>query len=156
EAPAESVAPVQAAEAGESLTERGPFEPVQHERPDVGQSAEDGDVVQAMPDIDLSEMPEFDPIGSETPDLLDFGPDCPTDGALGGLRTLCQAAEAIGSDRLERNLDRLLDRQRKLITDYFTQSGDLGTAGLDTPSVSIGFDSAESLAGLRGELRTTR
>ena len=101
-------------------------------------------------------MPEFDPIGYETPDLLDLGPDDPVDGALGGLRNLYQTAEAIASDRLERNLDRLLDRQRKLITDYFTEPGDLDPADLDAPSVSIGFDSAESLAGLRGELRTSR
>jgi hypothetical protein len=104
-------------------------------------------------------MLEFDPIGSEVPDLLDLGPDDPVDGALGGLRDLYQKAETIGSDRLERNLDRLLERQRKLITDYFTQSGGLDMvdgAELDAPAVSIGFDSAESLAGLRGELRTSR
>ena len=101
-------------------------------------------------------MPEFDPIGFETPDLLDLGPDDPVDGALGGLRNLYQTAEAIASDRLERNLDRLLERQRMLITEYFTKPGDLGPADPDAPPASIGFDSAESLAGLRGELRTSR
>jgi hypothetical protein len=60
------------------------------------------------------------------------------------------------SDLLERNLDRLLERQRTLITEYFTQSGDLGQADLDESPVSVGFDSADSLAGLRGELRTSR
>jgi len=136
EAPVGSVALAQKAQAGESLTERGPFEPAQHdERPYVGQPPEDGDGAQPVP---------------ETPDLLDFGPDDPAAGALGGLRSLYQTAEAIGFDRLERNLDRLLDRQRKLITDYFTESGDLGPADLDTPPVSVGFASADSLAGLRG------
>jgi hypothetical protein len=148
-----------AADAAESRAERGPFEPIPHdELAPAGQPAEDGDGAPAGPGADRSEMPEFDPIG-ETPDLLDLGPDDPVDGALGGLRSLYRTAEAIGPDRLERNLDQLLDRQRKLITEYFTQPGDLGYLGhvdLDAPAASIGFDSAESLAGLQGELRTSR
>jgi hypothetical protein len=43
-----------------------------------------------------------------------------------------------------------------LITEYFTKPGDLGPSDPDAPPVSVGFDSAESLAGLRGELRTSR
>jgi hypothetical protein len=145
------------ADAAELIAERGPFEPVHHDEPaNAGQPNEHGSGAAAALDADLSGMPEFDAIGSQTPDLLDFGPDDPADGALGGLRNLYQTAEAIGSDRLERNLDRLLDRQRKLITEYFTESGDLGPADPDAPPVSIGFDSAESLASLRGELRTSR
>jgi hypothetical protein len=158
EAPTESAAGQRAADAEESLAESRPFELAQHdERASAGQPADDGDGdgPTAAPNADLSEVPEFELAGFETPDLLDFGPDEPVDGALGGLRTLYQTAEAIGSDRLERNLDRLLDRQRKLITDYFTESGDLGPGDLDTSSVSIGFDSAQSLAGLRGELRAS-
>ena len=155
--PVESAAKEQEAEPGGSRTERGPFEPVHHdERADAGQPAEDGDGTAAVPGTGLSEMPGFDPIGYEAPDLLDLGPDDPADGALDGLKTLYQTAEAIGSDRLERSLDQLLERQRKLITSYFTESGDLGPVDLDAPPVSIGFDSAESLAGLRGELRTSR
>jgi hypothetical protein len=157
EAPVESVEPEQEAEAEGSPARRGPFEPARHdELAHAGQPAEDADGAAATPDVDLSEMPEFDSIGAETPDLLDLGPDDPVDGALGGLRNLYQTAEAIASDRLERNLDRLVERQRMLITEYFTKPGDLGPSDPDAPPVSIGFDSAGSLAGLRGELRTSR
>jgi hypothetical protein len=158
-APAEPVAPEREAQAEESLTKRGPFEPIHHdELANEGQRTE-GDGVPAGPGADLpdlQEMPEFDPVGGETPDLLDLGPDDPVDGALGGLRELYQKAEAIGFERLERNLDRLLDRQRTLITDYFTQSGGIGVVDLDAPQASISFDSAESLVGMRSELRTSR
>ena len=166
EAPAEPVAQEEQAEAEESLAERGPFEPIQHDelakadaqaQAQAKAEAEDGDAASAgRPAADLLEMPEFNPIGFETPDLLDLGPDDPVEGALGGLRSLYQTAEAIGPDRLERNLGRLLDRQRKLITDYFTEPGGPNQVDLDAPSVSVGFDSAESLAALRGELRTSR
>jgi hypothetical protein len=157
EAPAESAATEHEAQAAESLTKRGPFEPIHREElASAGQRTEGGDGDPAAPGADLPEMPEFDPIGGEPADLLDLGPDDPADGPLGGLRDLYQKAEAVGFDRLESSLDRLLERQRKLITDYFTESGGSHVVDLDAPQASIGFDSAESLVGLRSELRTSR
>jgi hypothetical protein len=162
----------QGAQPSASPPERGPFEPARHEEErghgegaehgqfaepaDAAQPAEDGDGPPAVVEAaGAPETPEFDPAALEAPDLVDLGPEDPADGPLGGLKNLYETAETIGSDRLERNLHLLLERQRKLITAYFTASGDLGPADQEPSPVSLGFDSAESLAGLRGELRVS-
>jgi hypothetical protein len=72
---------------------------------------------------------------------------------------LYDAAETVSQASLDRHFEQLLERQRELISEYFTESAGLGPAEIqdqaaaaDVP-VTFGFDSAQSLTGLRGELR---
>jgi hypothetical protein len=97
--------------------------------------------------------------------LLDLGtPTDPEAGALGQIRDLYQAAETVSQVTLDRHFDQILERQRELISEYFTESVGLGfdsteaeeAAPVASPadaSSPFGFDSAQSLTGLRGELR---
>jgi hypothetical protein len=64
-------------------------------------------------------------------------------------------AEAVGPARLERHFDELLEKQRNLISEYFKESAGLGAAETNGSAAPFGFDSADSLAALRGELRST-
>jgi hypothetical protein len=91
-------------------------------------------------------------------ELLDLGtPTDPEAGALGHIRDLYQAAETVSQASLDRHFDRLLERQRELISEFFTESGGRGAAAAPVapadPSSPLGFDAAQSLTGLRGELR---
>jgi hypothetical protein len=93
-------------------------------------------------------------------DLFDFGTEAdPEAGAIGQIRDLYDAAETVSQAGLDRHFDQLLERQRKLISEYFTEAGALGpadttaTAATADTSAPFGFDSAQSLTGLRGELR---
>jgi hypothetical protein len=145
---------------------RGPFEPLrpadrrvtdhdhdqdQDRDQDLGHGV-DGDPAEA-------DAPEpAGPVESAEPDVLDFGPPSdPEAGTLGRLRDLYLTAEALGRDRLDRHFDELLDRQRKLISDYLKEAEEAEeadpaeTAESATP---FGFDTAGSLAGLRGGLRS--
>jgi hypothetical protein len=137
----------------EQSAARGPFEPL-HSGGEGYQpaDAEDG---EGQPSGETPETPD-PPETPETPELetLDFlGLDTPTDpeaGPLGQVKDLYTAVGRFGMDRLERHFDELLDRQRKLISDYFNESSGLAVAEMPP---ALGFDSAESLAGLRGGLR---
>ena len=128
--------------AGEQPAARGPFEPLR--AGDAGyQPADDTD---GRDHLDMPGAP-----GQETPDFL--GLDTPADpeaGALGQVRDLYLAAGKVSKDSLDRHFDQLLDRQRRLISEYFKESSGLGAAA---PPPPLGFDPAESLAGLRGGLR---
>jgi hypothetical protein len=123
---------------------RGPFEPLRL----VGQQAADEPGEQTAGD---------QPEEPDVPDFLDFGP--PTDpeaGTLGDLRDMYLTAEAITPARLERHFDELLEKQRKLISEYFKESAGLSVDESSSGSAApFGFDSANSLAALRGELRST-
>ena len=138
---------------GEQPAARGPFEPLNSG--DAGyQPAGDAEDGEGQLTGETPEAPEH-----ETLDFLEF--DTPTDpeaGPLGQVKDLYVAAGSISTDRLERHFDQLLERQRKLISDYFMESSGLGfteSSGLvvaETPP-QVGSDSAESLVGLRGALR---
>jgi hypothetical protein len=97
-------------------------------------------------------------------ELLDFGTPADQEaGALGQIQDLYERAETVSQASFDRHFEQLLERQRKLISEYFTESGGLGLGQAETvtadpadpadPSAPFGFDTAESLAGLRGELR---
>ena len=114
-----------------------------------------------------SEISEYEPIDYEMSELLDLGtPTDPEAGPLGQIRDLYQAAETVSQVTLDRHFDQILERQRELISEYFTDSVGLGfdstEAEEEAPVASpapadasspFGFDSAQSLTGLRGELR---
>jgi hypothetical protein len=125
---------------------RGPFEPLR--------SAGDAPVEVSLADTILAE-PEPD-------DVLDFSsPTDPEAGTVGELRDLYLTAEAISPVRLDRHFDELLERQRRLIAEYFAESAGPVPAEVgeqDEPyeperPAPFGFDNADSLAALRGDLR---
>jgi hypothetical protein len=160
------------ADTGESRAARGPFEPLRsgdkeeaghadHQPADLGAALDEPETDPS--DTDIS---DYEPIDHEMSELLghDTADDLEAD-ALGQLKDMYQAAETVSQASLDRHFDRLLERQRQLISDYFSESTGLdladavtpaATAATDTPADSpapLGFDTAESLAGLRGELR---
>jgi hypothetical protein len=152
------------AAAGEPVATRGPFEPL---RPGDREGAGHADYQQADGDAAFddrdadpleSDVSEYEPIDYEMSELLDLGtPTDPEAGALGHIRDLYQAAETVSQASLDRHFDRLLERQRELISEFFTESGGRGAAAAPVapadPSSPLGFDAAQSLTGLRGELR---
>jgi hypothetical protein len=154
------------AAGGEARPVRGPFEPLRsgdyEEAGDADFQSADGEAAFDDPDAGPpeSEIPGYRPLDDEMPDLLDFGtPTDPEAGALGGIRDLYQTAETVSQASLDRHFDQLLERQRKLISEYFKESAGFGSDEIadpgsqDDPSAPLGFDTAESLAGLRGEFR---
>jgi hypothetical protein len=141
---------------------RGPFEPLRPgDREGAGHAdyqQADGDAAFDERDADQpeSDVSEYEPIDYEMSELLDLGtPTDPDAGALGHIRDLYQAEESVSQPSLDRHFDRLLERQRELISEFFTESGGLGAAPVAPADASSprGFDAAESLTGLRGELR---
>jgi hypothetical protein len=158
---------------GEPPPSRGPFEPLRPaEREGTGRAdyqQADGEV--ALDDLDVgqleSEISGYEPIDYEMSELLDLGtPTDPEAGALGQIRDLYQAAETVSQASLDRHFDQLLEKQRNLISEYFTESVglDLGSAEAEEAapvaapapaeaSSPFGFDTARSLTRLRGELR---
>jgi hypothetical protein len=163
------------ADAAESRAARGPFEPLRAgDREEAARGdyqPDDLDVAPDEPDASSldSDIADYEPIDYEMSELLGLdAPDDPEAGALGRLTDMYQAAETVSPASLDRHFDQLLERQRQLISDYFSESTGLGlaeavtpatsaaTAATDTPAdspVPLGFDTAESLASLRGELR---
>ena len=122
-----------AAPASEPPPSRGPFEPLRPgEREGAGHAdyqQADGEAALDDPDAGQleSEISEYEPIDDEMSELLDFGtPTDPEAGALGQIRDLYQAAETVSQASLDRHFDQLLERQRKLISEYFTESVGLG------------------------------
>ena len=119
---------------------RGPFEPL---RP-AGRRITAGDLAADPPE----------PAAPAEPEGLDFGPPSdPEAGTVGRLRDLYLTAEALSRDRLDRHFDELLDRQRKLISDYLKESPGPSPDAMTESATPFGFASADSLAGLRGDLR---
>jgi hypothetical protein len=130
---------------GEQPAARGPFEPLR---------AGDADYQPGVDEADGADQPAGGTPETPEHETLDFlGLDTPSDpeaGPLGQVKDLYAAAGRIGTDSLDRHFDQLLERQRKLISDYFKESSGLGAEETPPP---FGFDMAESLAGLRGGLR---
>jgi hypothetical protein len=135
------------ADTGEQPATRGPFEPLRSGdagyEPASDSAASDAADDDRQPNSETHETPE--------PDNLDFlGLDDttadPEAGTLGQVKDLYLAVGRVSPDRLDRHFDQLVERQRKLISDYFKESSGLGADETPPP---FGFDAAESLAGLR-------
>lgn len=95
------------------------------------------------------------------PEPLDFTAidDSGTD-TLGQLKDLYQTADTMSQASVEGNFDRILERQRQLISEYFQESSGLDAFEPDDAaatsadrSAPFGFDTAQSLSGLGGDLR---
>ncbi len=157
----------------ETPAARGPFEPLRASDREAAASADHqpGDEA-AFGD------PGVDPLASETSSyddeiskLLGLGePADPEEDVLGQIRGLYDNAETVSEASLDLHFDQLLERQRQLIAEYFEEAGGLSLAdaaaaaetaesggtqdpGTAESAVPFGFDTAESLASLRGELR---
>ena len=158
------------ADTEESRIARGPFEPLSpSEREAAGHADyQPTDAAPALDDeqADQTEISDYQSVDDETSELLDFGtPTDPEAGALGRISDLYLAAETISPAGLDTHFDQLLERQRELISEYFMESGGLSPAEAAAPIVPAapgtpaespaphGFDTAESLSGLLGELR---
>jgi len=161
---------------GETASVRGPFEPLRPgERDGSGageyRPADDDEMSLDGEDADASypDISSYESLDDEIPDLLDFGtPSDPEAGTLGQIQDLYLTAESISPASLDRHFDQLLEKQRQLISDYFKESGGVippdpllsATPSADeaqpTSAVPLGFDTAESLASLRGDLRSAQ
>jgi hypothetical protein len=131
---------------------RGPFEPLQHvDFPGAGDEPGAGDHPVAGLGDGMGAAGDPGAV-DQAPDVLDFGPEDAGDSPLDRLRNLYATAEAIGPARFDGHFEELLDRQRRLIREYLSESG--GTTG-SGPQVQpvVGFENAESLSELRGEFR---
>jgi hypothetical protein len=98
------------------------------------------------------EFPGF--AGDGFPGFTPDGADLPVgsaSGAVGQLKGLYLAAEAARPESFDKHFDQLLDRQRKLISEYFKQSAGPGAAASQPSAPDSG-----RLAGLAGDRRNTR
>jgi len=172
------------ADTGEPRVARGPFEPLRSgDREEAGLADYQADYQPAdlgaaldEPDADSLDtgISDYEPIDYEMSELLDLDTSDDLDAdPLGQLKDMYQAAETVSQVSLDRHFDQLLERQRQLISDYFSEStgvdladavtpaASAATAATDTPAtdtpadspVPLGFDTAKSLTSLRGELR---
>jgi len=165
-----------AAAATEPSATRGPFEPLsQDEREKAGYAVYQP--ADADPAFDEPDGNDADQAGNsegdlsdddaialehEMSELLDFGESAdPEVDALGRIMHLYEGAENVSEAGLDSHFERLLARQRQLISEFFEESGAIGPADAPTspaPAVAedsatpFGFDSADSLTSLRGEL----
>jgi hypothetical protein len=159
----------------EAPAARGPFEPLRPGERDASGAMEyqGADDEPSIGDDDSSGLPDisgYQALDEEMPDLLNFGtPSDPQAGSLGQIKDLYLTAETISPAGLDRHFDQLLERQRQLISEYFKESGGVSLAepvfpappeppaapeGRPASGTPIGFDTAESLASLRGDLRS--
>jgi len=96
--------------AEEIAPARGPFEPLDH------------------PGGSGRELVSYQPVGYETPGAAEHDRPGPGTESLDQIRDFYRAAEEIGPGDLDRNFAELLERQRELISEYFTK-----TAGRENP-----------------------
>ena len=68
-------------------------------------------------------MPEYEPISDEFPGIADDDPAGSADAALDRLKALHLTAAAVAPQSLDAHFDQLLERQRKLISEYLSQTG---------------------------------
>ena len=122
----------QEAAAAELAYVRGPFEPLPHSG--AGQVAGDG-VASASYETGPDEDDRFGD---------------PGDGALELIKDLYLTAEAIGAENLDKHFQQLLERQRQLISDYFTEFGLREPAGASGDSDGQHRAAATGPEGLTG------
>ncbi|MGD0247227.1 MAG: hypothetical protein ABSB59_43845 [Streptosporangiaceae bacterium] len=106
---------------------RGPFEPlVEHDREPAGPAAD-------HPATDADGRPY------EFPGLDDDAPAGSANAALDRLRELHQTAAAVAPQSLDAHFDQLLERQRRLITEYISESEGPSAADASGDDSLVGF-----------------
>jgi hypothetical protein len=115
---------------------RGPFEPlVEHDRQPSGAAAD-------HPATDADGRPY------EFPGLDDDAPAGSADAALDRLKELHRTAVAVAPQSLDAHFDQLLERQRRLISEYINES--------EGPSASAHDSGDDSLVGFGGDFTGSR
>ena len=96
---------------------------------------------------------EHEPISHEFPGLADDDPAGSADAALDRLKALHLTAAAVAPQSLDSHFDQLLERQRKLIGEYFSQAG-----GPESPAATSTTATTDdgSLVGFGDDRRSTR
>jgi hypothetical protein len=118
---------------------RGPFEPlVEHN----GHTSEAGSLPADHPATDADGRPY------EFPGLDDDEPAGSADAALDRLKELHATAAAVAPQSLDAHFDQLLERQRRLISEYINES--------EEPSTTVDASGDDSLVGFGGDFRGTR
>jgi hypothetical protein len=164
---------------------RGPFEPLveaaRTSEPDAAATdhgaesawarpwGDDGDAAVggtawSSADEDPDDAPtggsEYESTSYEFPGLADDDPAESADAALDRLKALHLTAAAVAPQSLDANFDQLLERQRKLISEYLSQTG--GPAALAATSTSTSTstrttdDDDGSLVGYGDDRRSAR
>jgi hypothetical protein len=119
---------------------RGPFEPlVEHDRQTPGAASA------------LADQPTADAEGRpyEFPGLDDDAPAGSADAALDRLKELHRTAAAVAPQSLDAHFDQLLERQRRLISEYITEA-ERPSASTDAPGAD------DSLVGFGGDFLGSR
>jgi hypothetical protein len=126
------------APAGGQQVVRGPFEPI----------VEHGGRASGAPPLS-ADHPATDAEGRpyEFPGLDDDEPAGSADAALDRLRELHAAAAAVAPQSLDAHFDQLLERQRRLISEYINES--------EAPPAAAGGSGDDSLVGFGGDFRGT-
>ena len=146
-AASESVEQAQVAQAAAThLTDpnppavRGPFEPLV----EGGASAWGG----AGDDLDAAPIgaPEHESASYEFPGIGNDDPAGSADAALDRLKALHLTAAAVAPQSLDAHFDQLLERQRKLISEYLGQNGGPGTPTADRAATSFAATATASIA----------
>ena len=118
---------------------RGPFEPlVEHN----GQTSAAASLPSDHPGTDADGRPY------EFPGLDDDEPAGSADAALDRLKELHRTAAAVAPQSLDAHFDQLLERQRRLISEYINES--------EGPSTTGDASGDDSLVGFGGDFRGTR
>jgi hypothetical protein len=112
---------------------RGPFEPLSHtDGAGQGYHAEAG--YQALAD-EVPASPAMADEDEDDPGAGELSEGTLSEAALAQIKDLYMTAEAIGEENLGKHYERLLERQRQLISEYFKESG-FGDSGASEVSVS--------------------
>jgi hypothetical protein len=97
----------------------------------------------------------YEPASYEFPGIADDDPAGSADAALDRLKALHLTASAVAPQSLDAHFEQLLDRQRKLISEYLGQIGGPGTpAATSTPTAADDEDG--SLVGFGDDHRSSR
>jgi hypothetical protein len=118
-----------------------------------------GGTAWSSADDDLDAAPaglaEHAPASYEFPGIADDDPAGSADAALDRLKALHLTAAAVAPQSLDAHFDQLLERQRKLISEYLGQTGGQGKAAATGTSTSAAA-ADDSLVGLGDEHRSVR
>lgn len=150
------------ADGDEDRVLRSPFEPLRRST----------DPSAAPPPIE-DEMSPYVTVEYEETDIGDLDLDLDLSGLEGDpvtqLHGLYAVADTLGTGGSARQFDQLLERQRKLISEYFKETGGLGGAVAESPSAGAakaakaasaveapGADDGDALVGSGGDQRSGR
>jgi hypothetical protein len=121
---------------------------------DVGGSAAWGS--DDDPDGAPTGLSEYEPASYEFPGLADDDPAGSADAALDRLKALHQTAAAVAPQSLDAHFDQLLERQRRLISEYLGQTGSPGAPAATSTTTAAADYADGSLVGFGDDHRSTR